>query len=1325
MSRASRLTTTQKDALARDLPIYLPGLSPTLSFASLTVRPLFYTVVEDHILHLERYDLRRAVKTLILSLLPGIEDETSEDFERALSILDKLRRVSGGGGTEGLYQGFEDGYFWQCFFLAVITGTSRRQGALAYLTRRLPNFTPPKHSPSAKDNGNGTETEGQVTALSPAAQAVVSPEPGLLIRCFAAGLLDGQMLVQRGFLDLLVTHLPLNSPILRETIDRPDLERLVSAAVGVVLRRDMSLNRRLWSWFLGPDMASDAREGSQPNSPVDEKKDLAQNAISSQVTYFQRYGAAPLRKSIFTLLRQENTNAVDRARPFRICLSLMDRWEVGGSIIPDLLFPALDSAFRYSLTGSENEISEVIRSASLFFDGVESDLIWTRLIEIIVSIFDEIESKPVDALHNLAFLKFIIGRFNVREEDMLLQHMPNAALVIASRLAVDSRPWTPQNQSFFASMLNIVSELVRMIPGRAFSASKRAESTPTAGSLRASEGYTAAAELVLAYYSHEDVDDLAKRQALDPWLRGEYLTGKLTEALVRALHSNAHLSHIDTLAGLVTTLLAKVGSCQIVRDLDIYKSFETALSPDSSAAHATEPVNFSVMSSLMTIILHARIGDETTTVLNPDQVKNLEPALMSQLWSYLSPFQPKHHVETARLIWQLEALTTDDKRVEAQLAEFVCEGCQKQDHETAGRFAILWDYTMQASTARSDKGGRMLTRRVSTMSVMSDLGNNVDPERVLIRPLLLLLDCLQDGYGEATVFVRTWLQNVSSLDRIIGILLSRLQSNFGDYKRGLKRNVTRRQTHRDREIDQDIRDIAFSFQHLHNVLRHSTPNAWDMLASLEDSTGGDAFGQSNGFLAVAEMCIEALNIRTTSDNTRLHHLALSLLRLLMDSPNRNALKPLELETTLINQLQNNLSTGPGSIQTTFLNCILQALRIRLAVDAAPPPMSSKIPASPNPSASTERIEPAQLQKISSPPTQLLDCLRSGFSSPHCRLFLQYWVDFLADILPLYADAIFANMIPLVECLCDQTTAAFQFLKTNNETGAPHESIPNSTLPALLHGMELLLAHAHQRLQVEDVSSPVMKSPQQPQGFFGNMVSGVFTAEGPPSKTSRTNSKLTLILCFQDAIRTCFSIWAWASHGTESSHSDPTSAASISLIGLKLRNRTRKILEHLFAAEPLETLETLAVAWLRQQSVAVHAEPSVVFSLLHVLEGSRPRNTVPVIFNALYSRTNLDALEMGRRSSLTCDLTGGDVVAFLVAYTRTVEDDATDEIWADCIYFLRDVLANPLPHRQILPALLEFTVLLAEKIDNTNFGELRKMRRELGVSCGLMLFVLMR
>ncbi|KAK2815385.1 Endosome to Golgi transport protein, partial [Arthroderma sp. PD_2] len=236
----------RSDGLARDLAIYLPGIAPTLSFASLSVRPLFLSLIEKHILQLNPAALRSANKSIILALLPGLEDETSEDFEETVKLVDKLRHVSStAGDNSGAAAGSQ--YFWQCFFLASVTNPSRRVGALAYLNRHLPKLGGIIPSEGLLKGQDGSDIGSDRTAdLSSAIESITSPEPGLLIRCFATGLADEQVLIQRNFLDLLVTHLPLHSPVLQQRITSGDLQLLVGAAAGVVIRRDMSLNRRLW-----------------------------------------------------------------------------------------------------------------------------------------------------------------------------------------------------------------------------------------------------------------------------------------------------------------------------------------------------------------------------------------------------------------------------------------------------------------------------------------------------------------------------------------------------------------------------------------------------------------------------------------------------------------------------------------------------------------------------------------------------------------------------------------------------------------------------------------------------------------------------------------------------------------------------------------------------------------------------------------------------------------------------------------------------------------------------------------------------------------------
>lgn len=349
------------------------------------------------------------------------------------------------------------------------------------------------------------------------------------------------------------------------------------------------------------------------------------------------------------------------------------------------------------------------------------------------------------------------------------------------------------------------------------------------------------------------------------------------------------------------------------------------------------------------------------------------------------------------------------------------------------------------------------------------------------------------------------------------------------------------------------------------------------------------------------------------------------------------------------------------------------------------------------------------------PPQLLKCLLSGLSSPSSRQVLDSWVSFLGVCLPLYSSSIFQVVIPLVETLCQQVDLTFSNLletfQTNMPESTPKVDAPESTLIYLLNGLEQVLARAHDQILIDEAKIQMMKSPDQPQSLFGSMVSGVFQSDSPQGRSATANDRLTVHLAIQDAVRICYKIWSWG-EGDDASNIDTASSASFNYTSLRMRNRARRLLEHLFVAEALECLETVIDIW---NGASTESEQTVAFNFLAALEASRPRQTIPSLFNAIYSRTNPGALEPSRKSTMTISLRDIDLVTFLVHYARSLDDDAMDEIWQDCITFLKDILANPFPHRQTLPGLLEFAAILGEKVDNTNFGEQRKMRRELGVS----------
>lgn len=76
-----------------------------------------------------------------------------------------------------------------------------------------------------------------------------------MIRAFSAALEDENLLVRRGALDLLLQSMRVNSAAFRKAPPE-DCIILMRAATSVVLRRDLSLNRRLYTWLLGTEEKS-------------------------------------------------------------------------------------------------------------------------------------------------------------------------------------------------------------------------------------------------------------------------------------------------------------------------------------------------------------------------------------------------------------------------------------------------------------------------------------------------------------------------------------------------------------------------------------------------------------------------------------------------------------------------------------------------------------------------------------------------------------------------------------------------------------------------------------------------------------------------------------------------------------------------------------------------------------------------------------------------------------------------------------------------------------------------------------------------------------
>jgi hypothetical protein len=733
--------------------LYLPGLAPTLTFASLTVRPLFLSLVEGYIVDLEPWAIRPALKAIILALLPGLEEETSDDFEPTLRTFNKLRDAAGRLETQRTSEAGASGqYFWQCLFLASITNPSRRLGVLAYLNRFLPKLGISDRRPSTAGGNDVLDIPPEMLA---AADSVILPEPGLLIRCIASGLSDDQLLVQRSFLDLLVTHLPLSSPILQTKIAGSDLRTLVIAAVGVVTRREMGLNRRLWAWFLGPDPPNDS-------SSMDDRKFSSETTRSASVDgkeltqsqYFSRVGLQPLVTGLLEMINHAPMLPSERTKPFRIALSLMDRWEIGGYIVPAVFLPTVRSVRAFEAEAPKSHFEEVFRSASAFFDGVESGVIFSELLGLVDYRSADLDSDIDRVLRDLDLAQFIIENFNVREEDMVQIHVPLLALSVLVKMRnISSVQSSADKQAVSTALNKVLNSLIDLLSERAFLKKAGSEKTiPNESNGRSTD----VLKTVHGFYEQSKSSLELPSLPYAPKNLGEMIIREAHELAIAALGARNDNVSVHENLDILVTLLKKLPKSRVLRDRKLYEALSQRL--DIGKDKPTT-ASFSVISTIASTVTSLFFIHTPGFYVSYEDACDLITPLVNQLWWYLSPLSPKFHVEAVRCLWLLHSISWIDHLVEASLTSLMVNvsaagSRHLSSEQQAERFYVLWNHSHHNTHEQPPKqvldvGGTLFSYQCS----------------MLERPLFIVLDLLSQESSDSSQSVQLWLQDLPSIHK--------------------------------------------------------------------------------------------------------------------------------------------------------------------------------------------------------------------------------------------------------------------------------------------------------------------------------------------------------------------------------------------------------------------------------------------------------------------------------------------------------------------------------------------------------------------------------
>ncbi|KAG9333415.1 hypothetical protein JZ751_012675, partial [Albula glossodonta] len=206
--------------LAKDLFIYSSGLFPLLAHAAMSVRPVLLKLYERYFLPLQRA-LLPSLQAFVMGLLPGLE-EGLEVYDRTDALMVKLSLLV---GQQLLY-----GALWSCMLINPLV----RLPASSFIVSHFDRM------------GSGPEQRYMLGTNHP-----------LVMKALYLSLQDSNVLVQRNMLEILLFFFPLSTCL--DPADgsipmtRDDVVTIMSAASLTLLRRDLSLNRRIYAWLLGTD----------------------------------------------------------------------------------------------------------------------------------------------------------------------------------------------------------------------------------------------------------------------------------------------------------------------------------------------------------------------------------------------------------------------------------------------------------------------------------------------------------------------------------------------------------------------------------------------------------------------------------------------------------------------------------------------------------------------------------------------------------------------------------------------------------------------------------------------------------------------------------------------------------------------------------------------------------------------------------------------------------------------------------------------------------------------------------------------------------------
>jgi hypothetical protein len=1306
----------QPENTSKSITLWLPGILPLMSYASISIKQDLLDLYNTHIVQLQPSVLRSCTKAILLSLLAALDDTTSEFFDQTMDLIESLKSH------------LKDiTHFWQCLLLIIVTSPDKRAGAMEYMTRKYPSFTTPPISEDIDSDIDAIVSNHILPHLSEDARACLGTEPGLLIKAFSTAMRDENLFVQRGFFDILLSKLPLHLPLYTYIINETLMQQLFVSVTSTVLRKDMSLNRRLWNWLLGPDstIATTASPKATTTTTTTTTSTISSTATPklSRLQYFQKYSQRHLLGALLGLITIDET-ALDLIDPEKlvhnfnnvcdIAISMMDKWEIGQSILPHLFIPILNVS-KIIHDPYNSHFEQIIKHANNLFDAVETNVIWCNILTLV-------QDDGID------LVLFILKNYNVEDEEMIITHVP---LILLAAFATFNNS---------AKRVQLLQNLIKLIPSRALlpldlankdllSIDYYKPTTKDEVLTKLNEYYALAPATATASTDVSPPDRSVKPYPTSD-LSALYLG--FTHAII--MNSYGKDSFIFWKAATIFDSLLQIipvsePGIDVVTAWDTTSIHHQILQSDKDASTTETVTGTTTGNDLHTtfgisVLFKYLIRDLTRLKL----LKLLKITLQS-LWNCLAGSNNRYQVEIIHKFWNLENIV-GSAYIEAALCELLLE---LDFHQRLSQFNILW------------------------IHLNNDASDSVN---ILHAPLYIILGELQNGVYSAQIL--KWLKSTmasGTLNKIFRILCMDIFNNEYMEDSFIAEDVTMI----------DFAKISSQLGTIFNLLSLDVEilNNFKLeLCVIDNNKQIEFIRNRNWDISTYKsfMIIVLTKIMEIEPSRRLvidtHilenylncvRLSLMLFGILIDGnePDFN-----DIFVSLIGNCEENcilheskeFSTMKSSVNSYYIETIIKMIKLSSKNQHS---KQSIFSISTQKQANTS-ANASGASANSSKSINLLDFITVGIKSCDSAAAFDHWIDLIISTADYYPDLTSQICTGVIDCMCSKIERDYLPLIKNEEGKV---NLIADSVCGLIVGMEQILMKCHKHLgyvlsdnfgfgHIGNIagsghpgalaangsgsgsgSGAINGGSGRETGFFGSVIQGVFQVENVDDKNEGAKKKRDLIEAFRRAIFIVYQMWVCMDPANEESASlhldvdldldfDLNYGKTLNFYLGKIKFRCKKILEQCYLMEPLETIEALIECY--ETRTERNERLQTGFKLFKVLDDCKQKIILGYILDSIISRVNYSLLEENRRSLLMSNLNEDTLSRFLVEYCKSLTDfENLEYVWSNEIQnFLKDATSNTSSYKYIYPNLLEFLAVIGEKLLSTSYGQQRRTSKDI-------------